>query len=98
MICDYFRMISMDADDPHQVEDVMARELKKTLVEKMHPVNALMGMADGLPALGIGAFSLFTQASAPAPKNVILMIADGSGANSIAVGEPAQRAPTTITS
>jgi chemotaxis protein MotA len=53
MICDYFRMISMDADDPHQVEDVMARELKKTLVEKMHPVNALMGMADGLPALGI---------------------------------------------
>jgi chemotaxis protein MotA len=53
MICDYFRLISMDADDPHQVEDVMARELKKTLVEKMHPVNALMGMADGLPALGI---------------------------------------------
>ena len=53
MICDYFRMISMDADDPHQVEDVMRRELKKTLVEKMHPVHALQGMADGLPALGI---------------------------------------------
>jgi chemotaxis protein MotA len=53
MICDYFRMISMDADDPHQVEDVMGRELKKTLVEKMHPVHALQGVADGLPALGI---------------------------------------------
>jgi alkaline phosphatase len=41
-------------------------------------------LALGLPALGIGVFSLFTQASAPPPKNVILMIADGSGANSIA--------------
>jgi chemotaxis protein MotA len=53
MICDYFRMIGMDADDPHQVEDVMGRELKKTLVEKMHPVHALQGVADALPALGI---------------------------------------------
>ena len=53
IICDYFRMIGMDADDPHQIEDVMARELKKTLVEKMHPVHALQIMADGLPALGI---------------------------------------------
>jgi chemotaxis protein MotA len=53
VICDYFRMIGMDADDPHQVEDVMRRELKKTLVEKMHPVHALQTMADGLPALGI---------------------------------------------
>ncbi len=53
LICDYFRMIGMDADDPHQVEDVMGRELKKTLVEKMHPVHALQGMTDGLPALGI---------------------------------------------
>jgi chemotaxis protein MotA len=53
IICDYFRMISMDADDPHQVEDVMRRELKKTLVEKMHPVYALQSVADGLPALGI---------------------------------------------
>jgi chemotaxis protein MotA len=53
IICDYFRMIGMDADDPHQVEDVMRRELKKTLVEKMHPVHALQAVADGLPALGI---------------------------------------------
>jgi chemotaxis protein MotA len=53
IICDYFRMIGMDADDPHQIEDVMARELKKTLLEKMHPVHALQVMADGLPALGI---------------------------------------------
>ncbi|MDR3535124.1 MAG: flagellar motor stator protein MotA [Acetobacteraceae bacterium] len=53
IICDYLRMIGMDADDPHQVEDVMARELKKTLGEKMLPVQALRTVADGLPALGI---------------------------------------------
>ena len=52
-ICDYFRMIGMDADDPHQIEDVMARELRKTLLEKMHPVHAMQTVADGLPALGI---------------------------------------------
>ena len=53
LICDYFRMIGMDADDPYQVEDVMGRELKKTLIEKMHPVHALQATSDGLPALGI---------------------------------------------
>jgi chemotaxis protein MotA len=53
LICDYLRMIGMDADDPHQIEDVMGRELKKTLIENMHPVHALQIMADGLPALGI---------------------------------------------
>ena len=31
MICDYLRMVGMNADDPNQIEDVMARELKKTL-------------------------------------------------------------------
>ena len=53
LICDYFRMISMDGDDPHQTEDVMGRELKKKLHEHMHPVHALQTMSDGLPALGI---------------------------------------------
>jgi chemotaxis protein MotA len=31
----------------------MARELKKTLAEEMHPSHALQAMADALPALGI---------------------------------------------
>jgi flagellar motor component MotA len=31
LICDYLRMVGMNADDPHQIEDVMARELKKVL-------------------------------------------------------------------
>ncbi len=53
MICDYLRMMGMNADDPHQVEDLMGRELKKTLHEELHGSHALQNMADGLPALGI---------------------------------------------
>jgi chemotaxis protein MotA len=53
MICDYLRMVGMNADDPNQIEDVMARELKKTLNEELHGAHALQTMADALPALGI---------------------------------------------
>jgi chemotaxis protein MotA len=53
LICDYLRLVGMNADDPNQIEDVMARELKKTLNEELHPAHALQTMADGLPALGI---------------------------------------------
>jgi chemotaxis protein MotA len=53
LICDYLRLVGMNADDPNQIEDVMARELKKTLNEELHPSHALQSMADGLPALGI---------------------------------------------
>jgi chemotaxis protein MotA len=53
IICDYLRMVGMNADDPNQIEDVMARELKKTLQEELHGPHALQSLADALPALGI---------------------------------------------
>src|SRR5208282_5994644 len=53
IICDYLRMVGMNADDPNQIEDVMARELKKTLNEELHGAHSLQNLADGLPALGI---------------------------------------------
>lgn len=53
IICDYLRMIGMNADDPHQIEDVMARELKKILHEELHGSHAVQTIADALPALGI---------------------------------------------
>ena len=53
MICDYLRMVGMNADDPNQIEDVMARELKKTLHEELHGAHSLQMLADSLPALGI---------------------------------------------
>ncbi|TCZ57976.1 flagellar motor stator protein MotA [Roseicella aquatilis] len=53
LICDYLRMVGMNADDPHQIEDVMAKELKKIRDEELHAAHALQSMADALPALGI---------------------------------------------
>jgi chemotaxis protein MotA len=53
IICDYLRMVGMNADDPHQIEDLLTRELKKTLAEKLHGSYALQSIADALPALGI---------------------------------------------
>jgi chemotaxis protein MotA len=53
VVCDYLRMVGMNADDPNQIEDVMGRELKKTLQEELHPSHALQSIADALPALGI---------------------------------------------
>jgi len=53
LICDYLRMVGMNADDPNQTEDLLGRELKKTLAEELHSAHVLQNMADGLPALGI---------------------------------------------
>ncbi|MBP0494203.1 flagellar motor stator protein MotA [Roseomonas indoligenes] len=74
MICDYLRMVGMNADDPHQIEDVMARELKKLREEELHPSHAMQSMADALPALGIVAAVLGvikTMASIDQPPTVL---------------------------
>ncbi len=74
MICDYLRMVGMNADDPHQIEDIMARELKKMKEEEMHPSHAMQSMADALPALGIVAAVLGvikTMASIDQPPAVL---------------------------
>ena len=52
-ICDYLRLVGMNADDPNQIEDIMGRELKKMLHEEMHASHAIQSVADSLPALGI---------------------------------------------
>ncbi len=52
-ICDTLRMMTMNLDDPHQVEDAMEKQLEKHHHEALAPAAALQGMADGLPALGI---------------------------------------------
>ena len=52
-ICDYLRLVGMNADDPNQIDDIMGRELKKSLHEELHAAHAIQTMADGLPALGI---------------------------------------------
>ena len=74
MICDYLRMVGMNADDPYQIEDVMAREIKKTMAEELHSAHALQTVADSLPALGIVAAVLgviHTMGSITEPPEVL---------------------------
>ncbi len=52
-ICDTLRMMTMNLDDPHQVEDAMEKQLEKHHHESLKPANALQNTADALPALGI---------------------------------------------
>lgn len=74
LICDYLRMVGMNADDPHQIEDTMSRELKKIKEEEMHPSHAIQSVADAFPALGIVAAVLGvikTMASISEPPEVL---------------------------
>jgi chemotaxis protein MotA len=52
-ICDTLRMMTMNLEDPHQVEDAMEKQLEKHHHEHLGPPHALQNMADALPALGI---------------------------------------------
>ena len=53
LICDTLRMMTMNLEDPHQVEDVIDKQIEKHHHEAHKPAHALQGMADALPALGI---------------------------------------------
>jgi chemotaxis protein MotA len=52
-ICDTLRMMTMNLEDPHQVEDAMEKQLEKHHHEHQEPAHALQNLADALPALGI---------------------------------------------
>ncbi len=52
-ICDTLRMMTMNLDDAHQVEDSMEKQLEKHHHEALRPAHAMQNMADALPALGI---------------------------------------------
>ncbi|MCS6627466.1 flagellar motor stator protein MotA [Roseibacterium beibuensis] len=52
-ICDTLRMMTMNLEDPHQIEDAMEKQLEKHHHEGLAGAHALQQMADGLPALGI---------------------------------------------
>ena len=52
-ICDTLRMMTMNLEDPHQVEDAMEKQIEKHHHEALMPPHALQSLADALPALGI---------------------------------------------
>jgi chemotaxis protein MotA len=53
LICDTLRAASMNYDDPHQVEEVLEKQLEANLHHALHSSHALQSIADGMPALGI---------------------------------------------
>lgn len=53
MICDTLRAATMNLTDPHQVEDMLEKQLDADLHHSHVGAHALQNMADGLPALGI---------------------------------------------
>lgn len=52
-ICDYLRMMTVNFEDPHQLEAAMDADIERHHHEESGPQHALQIMADGLPALGI---------------------------------------------
>ncbi|MGF1445909.1 MAG: flagellar motor stator protein MotA [Pikeienuella sp.] len=81
MICDTIRMSMMNYDDPHQLEDLLERQLEGRLHHQLHSSHALQTMADGLPALGIVAAVLGvikTMSSIDQPPEVLGKLIGGA--------------------
>ena len=53
LICDTLRMMTMNMEDPHQVEDAIEKQIEKHHHEAHAGAHAVQNLADGLPALGI---------------------------------------------
>ena len=53
LICDTLRAASMNYDDPHQVEEVLEKQLEANMHHRLHTSHSLQTVADALPALGI---------------------------------------------
>jgi chemotaxis protein MotA len=80
-ICDTLRMMTMNLEDPHQVEDAMEKQLEKHHHEASAPPHALAGTADALPALGIVAAVLGvikTMGSITEPPEILGMMIGGA--------------------
>lgn len=74
LICDTLRSVSMNFDDPHQVEEVLDKRMQANHHHAMHSSHALQAVADALPALGIVAAVLGvikTMASIDQPPEVL---------------------------
>ncbi|MEZ5928758.1 MAG: flagellar motor stator protein MotA [Parvularculaceae bacterium] len=81
MICDTFRSMIMNFDNPHQVEELLDKQLEALYHENMHGTHSLQKMADGLPALGIVAAVLGvikTMASIDKPPEVLGQMIGGA--------------------
>ncbi len=81
MICDTIRSMIMNFDNPHQVEELLEKQLESLHHDNLHGAHALQKMADGLPALGIVAAVLGvikTMASIDKPPEVLGQLIGGA--------------------
>lgn len=81
IICDTIRSMLMNYDNPHQVEDLLEKQLEAMEEESQHGAHALQKMADGLPAIGIVAAVLGvikTMASIDKPPEVLGQLIGGA--------------------
>ncbi|MFW2588320.1 flagellar motor stator protein MotA [Sagittula sp. SSi028] len=81
LICDTMRSVSMNYDDPHQVEEVLDKRLEGMAHHAQHSSHALQSTADALPALGIVAAVLGvikTMASIDQPPEVLGKLIGGA--------------------
>ncbi len=53
LICDTLRVMTMNLEDPHQIEEIIEKQIEKHHKEAHDAAHALQNMADALPALGI---------------------------------------------
>ncbi len=74
IVCDTIRSMTMNFDNPHEVEELLEKSLDSLLEEKLHGAHALQNTADALPALGIVAAVLGvikTMASIDKPPEIL---------------------------
>lgn len=80
-ITDYLRMMTMNFEDPHQMEEAMDKDLERHHAEEHEPQHSLQAMADGLPAIGIVAAVLGiikTMASINEPVEILGRMVGGA--------------------
>lgn len=81
LICDTMRSMIMNFDNPHQVEELLEKQLEAMHHDCMHGAHALQKVADALPALGIVAAVLGvikTMASIDKPPEVLGQMIGGA--------------------
>ncbi len=80
-LCDYLRMMTLGADNPHEMEALMDEELETHHHEHHQLAGAIQTVADGLPALGIVAAVLGvikTMGSISEPPEVLGKLIGGA--------------------
>ena len=80
-LCDYLRILTLGADNPHEIEALMDEEIETHHQEHHQLASALQTMADGMPALGIVAAVLGvikTMGSITEPPEVLGKLIGGA--------------------